>query len=64
MQTPAHLAERDDELRRLLVEMEQLDAKRAALQDRVKLLLGLGGGKKVKSRFSQADIDAWAKAKR
>lgn len=59
--TPSSLADRDDELRRLVLELDQLDRKRSALQSRIKLLLGLERPRRIKSRFSQADLDAWAR---
>ncbi|MCA1989455.1 MAG: hypothetical protein LDL07_09985 [Desulfarculus sp.] len=37
------LAERDDELRKLILEMDQLEEKRAAIQRRIKQLMGVGG---------------------
>ncbi|MFH1059208.1 MAG: hypothetical protein V1797_11110 [Pseudomonadota bacterium] len=58
------IAARDDELRRLLLELDQLENKRAAIQRRIKLLVGLGDKRKVRSRTTQADLDAWARAKR
>lgn|GEM_PF-5422471 len=56
----ASLAERDDELRRLVIEMEQLDQRRAAVQERIKLLLGMAKPRRARSRFSQADLDRLA----
>ncbi|MFZ5586096.1 MAG: hypothetical protein ACOZHQ_09225 [Thermodesulfobacteriota bacterium] len=61
MPLPATIAERDDELRRLLLELDQLETRRTAIQRRLKLLVGLGDKKKTRSRTSQADLDAWAR---
>ena len=60
---PATMAERDDELRRLVLEIDQLEAKKAALQTRLKLLLGLGAAKKAQSRFTLDYLDSLARKK-
>jgi hypothetical protein len=64
MASPASMADRDDELRRLVGELDQLDLRRAAVQRRIKQLLGLAGPRKARSRFSQQDLDAWARGTR
>lgn len=61
--TSLNVAERDDELRRLLLEADALEKKRAAIQERIKLLLGLAPMRRTKSRYSLADLDALARRK-
>ncbi len=62
---PPNRAERDDELRRLVLELDALEKKRSALQERLKLLLGLGQSRRrsAASRFSQAELDRLANAR-
>ena len=55
------LADRDSEIRALLVRLDELEKTRGAVQRRLKLLMGMGESKRVCSRFSQQDLDAWAK---
>jgi predicted transcriptional regulator len=57
------MADRDSEIQALLVHLDQLEKTRSAIQRRLKLLMGMGEVRRVRSRFSQQDLDAWAKAK-
>jgi len=57
------LADRDSEIRALLVRLDELEKTRSAVQRRLKVLMGMGGPKRVRSRFSQQDLDTWAKGK-